>query len=70
VVHQLLPGRDGRLVKSHGDGLVLEFPRVDTAVGVAFAMQEAIAAINPLLAPARRLHLRIGIHRRSRSGRF
>ena len=28
VVHRLLPGQDGRLVKSLGDGLMLEFSRV------------------------------------------
>ena len=62
VVHQLLPGQDGRLVKSLGDGLMLEFPRVATAVGMAFAMQEAIGLANTDAAPERRLHLRIGIH--------
>ena len=35
VVHRLLPGHEGRLVKSLGDGLMLEFPRVATAVGIA-----------------------------------
>jgi len=62
VTHHLLPGHDGRLVKSLGDGLMLEFPRVNTAVGVAFAMQEAIASTNATLEPVRRLHLRIGIN--------
>jgi adenylate cyclase len=62
VVHQLLPGQEGRLVKSLGDGLMLEFPRVATAVGMAFAMQEAIRLANTDAAPERRLHLRIGIH--------
>ena len=62
VVHRLLPGQDGRLVKSLGDGLMLEFPLVSTAVTVAFAMQDAIASVNPTLTPERRLHLRIGIH--------
>ncbi len=62
VVHRLLPGHEGRLVKSLGDGLMLEFPRVATAVGIAFAMQEAIAKANEALEPTRRLHLRIGIH--------
>ncbi len=62
VVHQLLPGQDGRLVKSLGDGLMLEFPRVATAVGMAFAMQEAAAQANVGVAPERRVHLRIGIH--------
>ena len=62
VVHQLLPGQDGRLVKSLGDGLMLEFPRVATATGMAFAMQEAIAHAGVGVPAERRLHLRIGIH--------
>jgi class 3 adenylate cyclase/TolB-like protein len=62
VLHRLLPGQDGRMVKSLGDGLMLEFPRVATAVGIAFAMQEAAAQANAAVAPERRLHLRIGIH--------
>ena len=62
VVHQLLPGHEGRLVKSLGDGLMLEFPRVDTAIGVAFAMQEAAAHANVDVTPGRKVHLRIGIH--------
>lgn len=62
VVHRLLSGKDGRLVKSLGDGLMLEFPRVATAVNVAFAMQDAIAQVNRDILPERRLHLRIGIH--------
>lgn len=62
VVHQLLPGREGRLVKSLGDGLMLEFPRVTPAIGVAFAMQEAIGQAGAHVPPQHRLHLRIGIH--------
>ncbi len=62
VVHRLLPGQDGRLVKSLGDGLMLEFSRVSTAVNVAFAMQDAIAQANRDAEPSRRLHLRIGIN--------
>jgi len=62
VVHRLLPGQDGRLVKSLGDGLMLEFSRVSTAVTVAFAMQDAIAQANRDIDAARRLRLRIGIN--------
>lgn len=62
VVHQLLPGREGRLVKSLGDGLMLEFPHVTPAVGVAFAMQDVIAQAGADVSPERKLHLRIGIH--------
>jgi adenylate cyclase len=62
VVHRLLPGHEGRLVKSLGDGLMLEFPRVQSAVGVAFAMQEASARSNEGVPPEQRMLLRIGIH--------
>ncbi len=62
VAHKLLPGHDGRLVKSLGDGLMLEFSRVSTAVAIAFAMQEAVAHVNSGVPPERRIHLRIGIH--------
>jgi class 3 adenylate cyclase/tetratricopeptide (TPR) repeat protein len=62
VVHRLLPGQDGRLVKSLGDGLMLEFSRVSAAVNVAFAMQDAIAQANRDVERSRRLHLRIGIN--------
>ena len=63
VVHQLLPGQEGRLVKSLGDGLMLEFPRVSTAIGIAFAMQEASGAGESSTShQSAELHLRIGIH--------
>jgi class 3 adenylate cyclase/tetratricopeptide (TPR) repeat protein len=62
VVNRLLPGEDGRLVKSLGDGLMLECARVGTAVSLALAMQEAIGGTNAVLPANRRLHLRIGIH--------
>jgi adenylate cyclase len=62
VVHELLRERDGRLVKSLGDGLMLEFMRVNSAVAVAFDMQADIAQFNVALPPERQLRLRIGIH--------
>ena len=62
VVNRLLPGEDGRLVKSLGDGLMLECARVGTAVSLALAMQEAIGDTNAALPASSRLHLRIGIH--------
>ncbi|HUP05656.1 MAG TPA: adenylate/guanylate cyclase domain-containing protein [Caldimonas sp.] len=62
VVHRLLPGRGGRLVKSLGDGLMLEFSRASSAVSVAFAMQEVLVETNRSLDASHRLHLRIGIH--------
>ena len=62
VVHRLLPTREGRLVKSLGDGLMLEFPRVHPAIDIAFAMQEASARGNEGVAADRCMRLRIGIH--------
>lgn len=62
VVHRLLPGRGGRLVKSLGDGLMLEFPHVATAVAIALEMQDAMTRSSVDALPDRRLRLRIGIH--------
>jgi class 3 adenylate cyclase/tetratricopeptide (TPR) repeat protein len=62
VVHRLLPGNEGRLVKSLGDGLMLEFQRVQSAAAMAFAMQEASSRGNEGLSPEQRMLLRIGIH--------
>lgn len=62
VVHKLLPPNQARMVKSLGDGMMVELPDVHKAVAVAFAMQDASAAINQSLPPERRMRLRIGIH--------
>lgn len=52
----------GRLVKSLGDGLMLDFPSVQPAVGAAFAVQRANAAANADLPPQRQMLLRMGAH--------
>lgn len=57
----LLPQWQGRLVKSLGDGLLLEFERVDDAVRVALALQPALDAVAPA-PPAAPLYLRTGVH--------
>jgi len=62
VVDQLLPGSGGSLVKSLGDGLMIEFRDPRAAVRVALAMQEAIAQTHAGMAHEYRLWLRIGIH--------
>lgn len=62
VCNDLLPGNEGRLVKSLGDGLMLEFPGVHAAVGVAFAMQAVTKRANEKIPHERHLRLRIGIH--------
>ena len=61
VVH-LLPSYEGRMVKSLGDGMMLEFPHVHGAIATAFAMQDASASAEANIPHNRRLRLRIGIH--------
>jgi adenylate cyclase len=62
VTTAVLPAHDGRLVKVLGDGLMLEFAGVHSAVAAAFALQAAASRMNADLPAARRLHLRIGLH--------
>lgn len=65
VVTRLLPTHGGRLVKSLGDGLMLEFESVLPAIQCALAMQQAMHLRNEDLHHARRMCLRVGAHRAS-----
>jgi adenylate cyclase len=62
VVNQVLPVRGGRLVKSLGDGLLLEFENVPSAVAAALEIQGRIPAYNTGHPEAAAMHLRIGLH--------
>jgi adenylate cyclase len=53
---------DGRIVKTTGDGLLLEFPSVVDAVRCAVEVQRGMAERNAGVAPERRLDFRIGIN--------
>lgn len=57
-----LPSRDGRLVKSLGDGLLLEFRSVADAVATAMRLQEWIAKYNTGHSAESLLSLRVGVH--------
>jgi len=57
----VLPAHGGRLVKSLGDGMLLEFPRVPPAVKAAFAIQQACNSGNANVPPDRHMLLRMGI---------
>ena len=61
IESQILEPREGRLVKSLGDGLLVEFDDVRSAVSAAFEIQEASARANAGLDPNRQILLRIGI---------
>ena len=52
----------GRIVKSTGDGLLLEFPSVVDAVRCAVEVQRGMAERNAGIGPDKRLDFRIGIN--------
>jgi class 3 adenylate cyclase len=52
----------GRIVKTTGDGLLVEFPSVVDAVRCAVEMQREMALRNADVAEARRIEFRIGIN--------
>ncbi|MCX7892850.1 MAG: adenylate/guanylate cyclase domain-containing protein [Burkholderiales bacterium] len=62
VERDVLPSRGGRLVKSLGDGLMLEFAHAQPAVSAAFAIQHACGGLNEGVPPERRMLLRAGVH--------
>lgn len=59
---ELLPGHGGRLVKSLGDGMLLEFRDAPQAVATAFALQALCARGNAGLPAEAAMLLRIGVH--------
>ncbi len=52
----------GRIVKTTGDGLLLEFPSVVEAVRCAVDVQRGMAARNADVPPERRIEFRVGIN--------
>lgn len=59
---QILPLHGGRIVKSLGDGLMLEFGDAQSAAKAAFSLQHFSKQSNAMRLPDRQLHLRIGAH--------
>jgi adenylate cyclase len=62
VTTRLLPSHGGRLVKSLGDGLLLEFESVPPAVQCTLSMQQAIQSFNQQRPAEQWMCLRIGAH--------
>ena len=54
--------RKGRIVKTAGDGLLIEFPSVVEAVACALAVQQAMAERNVDVPQDQRIEFRIGIN--------
>ncbi|MFN0194850.1 MAG: adenylate/guanylate cyclase domain-containing protein [Aestuariivirga sp.] len=61
VKQSQLSNTGGRIVKSTGDGMLLEFPDVRKAAAAAFAIQRESAEANAGTPPEQRMHLRMGI---------
>lgn len=62
VLQEVLPAGAGRLVKSLGDGMLLEFASVRHAVVAALEMQRRVQAYHPADASQPTMCLRIGAH--------
>jgi TolB-like protein/cytochrome c-type biogenesis protein CcmH/NrfG len=62
LVDPKIAEHDGRIVKTTGDGLLLEFPSVVDAVRCAVDVQRGMAERNAGVAPDKRLDFRIGIN--------
>ena len=58
----LIAEHEGRIVKTTGDGMLLEFPSVVGAVQCAIALQKLMAERNTGVPSERRLDWRIGVH--------
>jgi class 3 adenylate cyclase len=59
---RILPLHGGRIVKSLGDGLMLEFANAQGCTRAAFAMQHFSKQASSSYAPQQQLHLRMGGH--------
>ncbi|UUZ69574.1 adenylate/guanylate cyclase domain-containing protein [Polaromonas sp. P1(28)-13] len=59
---QILPLHGGRIVKSLGDGLMLEFASAQGCVKAAFALQHFSDQTNESQPPGSQMHLRMGAH--------
>src|SRR5215470_13231148 len=62
LIDPAIAAHGGRIVKTTGDGLLLEFPSVVGAVRCAIAVQTAMAARDAALPPESRLAFRIGVN--------
>ena len=58
----IVRGFGGRLVKTMGDGVLLEFPSVVAAVECAIRMQQQMAERNAGIPEVRRILYRIGVN--------
>jgi adenylate cyclase len=62
ALHPIVAQHGGRVVKTTGDGVLLEFPSIVTAVECALAFQDVMAARNAAVPSDRQMLFRIGVN--------
>src|ERR1700736_3223201 len=62
IIDPRIAGHNGRIVKTTGDGLLVEFASVVDALRCAAEVQTAMADSNAAMPPGRRIEFRIGIN--------
>ena len=62
IIDPLIAQQGGRIVKTMGDGLLLEFPSVVDAAQCAIEIQQGMAESNEKIAEDQRIIFRIGIN--------
>ena len=58
----IISDKGGRIVKTMGDGLLVEFPSVVAAIEAAIQIQTMMAELNESVPEAKRIIYRIGVH--------
>ncbi len=62
LIDRKIAEHGGRIVKTMGDGLLLEFPSVVNAVKCSIEVQQAMTARNSAVPEDKRIRFRIGIN--------
>jgi adenylate cyclase len=62
IINPAIKEHHGRVVKTTGDGILIEFPSAVEAVGCAVRVQHATAEAEEKVPPDRRIAFRVGVH--------
>jgi adenylate cyclase len=62
AIHSIILNHGGRVVKNTGDGFLLEFPSIVSAIESAIALQTLMAERNSHLPADRAMRFRLGVH--------
>jgi adenylate cyclase len=62
VIEHAVAAHQGHIIKTAGDGFLIEFPSVVHAVRCAQSIQTRLHAYNAAKAKADQIHVRIGLH--------